>query len=101
MDQKYIDGDKVTNLRSLESYNFIPSVEGAKVAFVQVGEDLKDLGIIEEGIDIKKLQESSFLDLELDKVTNDKTAYVEEKKSINQSKNKKENSVVTGNHSHH
>lgn len=101
LDQKYIDGDKVTNLRSLESYNFIPSVEGAKAAFVQVGEDLKDLGIIEEGVDIKKLQENSFLDLELDKVTNDKTAYVEEKKSTNQSKNKKETSIVIGNHNHH
>lgn len=66
LDKKYVDGDEAINLRSLESYNFIPSVSGAKKAFVQVAQDLQDLDILDKSVDIKKLRDNSFLDLGLD-----------------------------------
>lgn len=100
IDQKYIDGEKETNLRSLESYTFIPSVEGAKEAFIQVGEDLKALGIIEEGIDIQKLQENSFLDLELEESNSNDTAYIGKDK-VRQKTSKNAEEIASEDHSHH
>ncbi len=72
LDNRYVDSDQEITLRSLDSYNFIPSIQGAKAAFISVGEDLKELGIIEEGVDIQKLQENSFVDLDLDEYVGQK-----------------------------
>lgn len=71
LDKKYVDGDEAINLRSLESYNFLPSVSGAKKAFVKVAKDLQDLEILDKSVDVQKLQDNSFLNLKLADSTKD------------------------------
>lgn len=101
LDKKYVDGELAINLRSLESYSFIPSVEGAKTAFIQVGNDLKDLGILDENVDIEKLSQNSFLDLDLAATnTTEKTTQNADSKK-NKTTVVKDEATKSNTHSHH
>lgn len=61
LDKKLVAGDKETNLISLNSYNFIPSYQGAYEAFNNVSSDLQKIGIVSDDTDLSALRKNSFL----------------------------------------
>ncbi len=61
LEKKLVAGNKDTNLISLESYQFIPSYQGAYDAFKSVSSDLQKIGILSDDTDLSALRQNSFL----------------------------------------
>lgn len=64
IDNKWVAGDMELNARVLKTFNYIPSVQGAYDAFGIVAPQLQVVGMLDSDVDVKALQERSFVFLE-------------------------------------
>ncbi|MDR1397728.1 MAG: ABC transporter substrate-binding protein [Desulfarculales bacterium] len=60
VEKNYVPGDPVFNAAVLKTFNYIPSVKGAYDAFAITAQELKQIGVLAEDVDVKRLQENSF-----------------------------------------
>jgi NitT/TauT family transport system substrate-binding protein len=60
VEKNYVPGDPVFNASVIKTFNYIPSVKGAYDAFGILAQELKQIGILGEGVDIARLRENSF-----------------------------------------
>jgi len=61
IEKNYVPGDPVVNAQVLKKFNYIPSVSGAYEAFGITGPQLQTVGMLGKEIDVKALQENSFV----------------------------------------
>ncbi|AFS79171.1 putative nitrate/sulfonate/bicarbonate ABC transporter periplasmic binding protein [Gottschalkia acidurici 9a] len=64
VDKKYVNGDYQYNLELINSYNYIPSIQGGKDAVKISIDELKQLDLFDKNIDIDKETEKIFRKLE-------------------------------------
>lgn len=60
IDKEYVGGDVKNNAEILKTYSYIPSVNGAYDALVNVVSDLKTIGVLKESTDTDAMIERSF-----------------------------------------
>lgn len=60
VEKEYVSGDPAANAEILRSYQFVPSVSGGYDALVNVANDLKEIGMLNESTDPAALVERSF-----------------------------------------
>ncbi|MDR1519458.1 MAG: ABC transporter substrate-binding protein [Planctomycetota bacterium] len=59
--KNYVPGDPAFNASVLKSFNYIPSIRGAYDGFGVIADELKQIGILDAGVDIAFLRENSFV----------------------------------------
>lgn len=60
LDQNYVAGELEFNSSLLESYNYIPSVQGGYDAVLTSVEQLTDIGLLKEGTDAKTFADNAY-----------------------------------------
>ncbi|MDR1535380.1 MAG: ABC transporter substrate-binding protein [Planctomycetota bacterium] len=60
VEKNYVPGDPEFNAAVLKTFNYIPSVKRAYEGFGVTAVELKDIGVLGEGVDIDYLQKNSF-----------------------------------------
>lgn len=64
VENKWVAGDAAVNAEVLKTFNYIPSVSGAYEIFGITANQLQEVGMLEEDVDTKALQENSFVFLD-------------------------------------
>lgn len=60
LENKYVTGDEAFNAKLLESYNYIPSVQGGYDAIQLSVQQLSEIGVLKEGTDAKEFTDNVY-----------------------------------------
>lgn len=61
LENKYVSGDEAFNAKLLESYNYIPSVQGGYDAIQLSVQQLSEIGVLKEGTDAKEFTDNVYI----------------------------------------